>query len=81
MYQTGRGVEPDVKRALEWYTLAVEQGDAQAQYLLGIMYQTGQGVEPDAKRAVELYTLARHFVIAVVVNVRHTVPHSPDKRC
>jgi TPR repeat protein len=58
MYETGRGVEPDAKRALELYTLSADQGHARAQFNLGYMYEKGQGVEPDAKRALELYTLS-----------------------
>ena len=41
----------------EWTPLA-EQGDASAQYNLGLMYQNGQGVPQDYKTAVKWYTLA-----------------------
>ena len=59
MYQTGQGgVEPDIKRAVEYYSLAVEQGHAGAQCNLGTMYWEGRGVETDVKRALELYALA-----------------------
>ena len=30
-------------------------GDARAQYNLGVMYETGNGVEQDSAKAVELY--------------------------
>ena len=33
--------------ALRWYTRAAEQGDARAQYNLGLMYMNGQGIEPN----------------------------------
>ena len=33
--------------AWRWYTRAAEQGDARAQYNLGLMYMNGQGVEPN----------------------------------
>ncbi|WP_303396492.1 SEL1-like repeat protein, partial [Pseudomonas fragi] len=35
-----------------------EQGDAAAQYKLGIMYATGEGVAQDAKQAVTWYRKA-----------------------
>jgi S1-C subfamily serine protease len=47
MYEKGRGVSQDYKSALKWYRLAAEQGDADAQYNLGVMYGTGQGVIQD----------------------------------
>ena len=48
----------DYKKAFELYTLAANQGKADAQYNLGVMYEKGQGVTQDYKKAVELYTLA-----------------------
>ena len=41
----------------EWRSLA-DQGDADAQYNLGLMYANGQGVIQDYKEAVRLYSLA-----------------------
>ena len=41
----------------EWKPLA-EQGDASAQYNLGVMYDNGYGVPQDDKTAVKWYTLA-----------------------
>ncbi len=41
----------------EWKPLA-EQGDARAQYKMGVMYTNGQGVPQDYKTAVKWYTLA-----------------------
>ena len=49
------GVKKDAKRALVLHTLAAEQGDANAQYTLGVMYTNGDGMKRDVKRAVELY--------------------------
>jgi TPR repeat protein len=58
MYQNGIGTKPDVKRAFELFTLAAEQGLANAQYSLGVIYRDGIGTKPDVKRAFELYTLS-----------------------
>ena len=40
-----------------WRSLA-DQGDANAQYNLGLMYQKGKGVPQDYKEAVKWYMLA-----------------------
>ena len=50
--QTQKG---DLATALrEWRPLA-EQGDAKAQYNLGVMYDNGKGVTQDYKEAVKWY--------------------------
>ena len=38
MHSKGQGVPQDYKEAVKWYRLSAEQGDAQAQYNLGVMY-------------------------------------------
>ena len=43
---------------MKWYTLAAEQGNADAQYNLGVMYDNGRGVPQDDKTAVKWYRLA-----------------------
>tara|TARA_R110000765_G_scaffold324976_2_gene416497 strand:+ start:916 stop:1131 length:216 start_codon:yes stop_codon:yes gene_type:complete len=43
---------------VSWYRLAAEQGDADAQYNLGIMYDTGRGVPENDAEAVRWYRLA-----------------------
>jgi TPR repeat protein len=47
MYQKGKGVPEDYKTAVKWYSLAAEQGDADAQNSLGVMYALGKGVIQD----------------------------------
>ncbi len=42
----------------ETYTKSAEQGDAMAQYNLGIMYVKGQGVTQDYKQAFNWYSKA-----------------------
>ena len=58
MYLEGRGVPQDYQTAVKWYTLAAEQGNAGAQYNLGLMYLEGRGVPQDYQTAVKWYTLA-----------------------
>ena len=44
---------------MEWYRKAAEQGNAAAQYNLGVRYETGRGGLPkDEAKAVEWYRKA-----------------------
>ena len=38
------------------YAAAAEQGDADAQFSLGVCYHEGKGVDKDDEKAVELWT-------------------------
>ena len=38
IYNSGHGVDVNYKKAIKWYEKAAEQGDADAQYNLGLMY-------------------------------------------
>ena len=44
--------------ALAEFLSAAEQGDAEAQYRLGLMYDKGQGISRDLKEAFRWYSLA-----------------------
>src|SRR5262249_7128630 len=43
-YYNGQGVTQDYAKAFEWYRKAADQGNADAQDMLGVMYDNGQGV-------------------------------------
>jgi len=58
LYEDGDGVPQDYPRAAYWYHKAAEQGDADAQYSLGILYVYGHGVPQDYARAAEWLRLA-----------------------
>ena len=56
MYQHGRGVTQDNRRAVEWYRRSAEQGYAPAERSLGAMYRGGYGGLPqDGAKAREWY--------------------------
>ena len=55
MYEDGRGVEQDSKKAIEWYQKAADRGLHGALYTLGKMYEDGRGVEQNNRKAVEWY--------------------------
>ena len=50
-YTEGQGVPKDEREAVRWYTLAADQGNADAQFFLGWMYAEGKGVKLDYKEA------------------------------
>ena len=44
--------------AAEWYRKAADQGDADAQYKLGVFYENGYGVTQDKEQAMQWYKKA-----------------------
>ena len=58
MYEKGRGVPQDDKRAAAWYRKSAEQGFANAQVNLGWKYDKGQGVPQDFAQAYMWLNLA-----------------------
>ena len=58
-YANGEGVpKDDADRAVRWYRLAAEQGDAETQYNLGFAYHFGEGVSQDMVEAYAWFSLA-----------------------
>ena len=51
MYDKGKGVAKDNRRAAGWYQLAADQGIVRAQVELGHMYDAGRGVPTDRTAA------------------------------
>ena len=47
MYRNGLGVAKDSSAAVSWYMKAADQGNASAQYNLGLAYKSGYGVAKD----------------------------------
>ena len=58
MYDEGKGVDKNHKEAVKWYKKAAEQGDATAQYNLGVNYAEGQGIRKDYNEAFKWWTKA-----------------------
>ena len=48
----------DYAEAMHWYRKAAEQGNAIAQFNLGVMYSNGEGIKRDQTEAVKWYRLA-----------------------
>src|SRR5690606_35554652 len=59
IYFEGRDDIPkDYNEALKWFRMAADQGDAHAQYHIGIMYHKGHGVTYDINEAMKWYRMA-----------------------
>ncbi len=58
MYYYGEGVTKDSVQAAKWIRKAAEQGDALAQYNLGLMYYNGNEVPLDKIKAYTLWMKA-----------------------
>lgn len=55
MYQSGKGMPKDLKKAYQWYLKAASQKHEIAQNNLGVMYEKGWGVKANLKRATYWY--------------------------
>ncbi len=55
LYQDGKGVQKDLKKAIECFMKAAEKGNGEAWGNLGSGYYYGHGVENDLKKAAECY--------------------------
>jgi TPR repeat protein len=51
-------VQQSYEKAMEYYTLAADQGYAEAQYSLGLAYWHGKGVKQSYEKAIEYFTIA-----------------------
>ena len=57
-YNGSNGKSKDYEKAVEYYRIAAEAGDAYSQYSLGFCYEKGQGVETSVHDAVKWYRKA-----------------------
>ena len=55
MYAKGRGVKQDDFEAMKWYRQAAEQGEANAQAILGFSYLLGKGIQVNKSLAKEWF--------------------------
>jgi len=58
MYAYGQGVPQNYKEAARWFRLAADQGDAVAQFFLGLSYANGSGVPQDYVQSHMWFNLA-----------------------
>lgn len=55
MYKSGKGVEKNFEKAVEYFQFSADKQDSFSQYSLADMYYWGKGVEQDYDRALQLY--------------------------
>jgi TPR repeat protein len=67
LYETGLGVERNLQKAAELFTIAAEAGNPKAQYALSVMYATGAGkpVDMTESRAWLMLSAAQDYQPAV----------------
>ena len=58
MYAEGRGVFEDQAATVRWYRKAALQGNAEAQYKLGVIYAKGRGVPQESVEALKWFRMA-----------------------
>jgi hypothetical protein len=57
-YNRGQGVEQSYEKAIEYYALAIQNGDPNAMFGLAFMYAHGEGVTKSIEKAIDLCTHA-----------------------
>lgn len=57
-YEDGRGVDRDMKEAIDWYRKAAANGNVEALAYLGVIYDRGRGVKQDDAEAATWYRKA-----------------------
>ena len=57
-YYYDEGAQRNISKALEWYTKASDQGNAEAKFMLGIIYNDGDEVDQDTNKALNLWKIA-----------------------
>ena len=58
IYQQGRGVEQDYKKAIHYLKMGVKNDNSRAMGNMGAMYHNGYGVEKDPQKAIDYYEMA-----------------------
>lgn len=61
MYEYGRGIAQDFKKAIVLYERAVEQNQIESMYNLGLMYAYGRGASQDFHQARSYFEKAANF--------------------
>jgi hypothetical protein len=73
-------VTRDYAEAAKWYGLAAAQGDADAQYSLGILYDNGTGVVQDDTEAAKWFRLAADQVLCQSAKQSRRLIHQGARR-
>ena len=58
MFENGKGIEQDYKKAQNWYKRSAEQDNIEAAYALGSIYYKGKGLEKNNEEAFKWFKIA-----------------------
>jgi TPR repeat protein len=64
LYESGHGIEQNLKAAYDWYSRSADLGTASAMYSLGKMLEEGRGLPADKAEAHAWLTLAGRYFSA-----------------
>ncbi len=85
-YEKGVGLDKDIDKAIELYSLSANQGNSDAQLVLALYYENGDSVPKDIDKAIELFTLSANqgnsdaqLVLAFHYETGNGVPKDIDK--
>eukprot|EP00961_Rhodomonas_salina_P273973 3701746-Rhodomonas_salina.1 len=84
MYKHGKGVDVDIDKARELFTIAAAGGDAAAQRNLAFLYASGIGMEEDRMRAILYYHFAatgNDHLAQLAMGYRHMYGVDVPKNC
>ncbi|RMZ86519.1 hypothetical protein DV736_g6256, partial [Chaetothyriales sp. CBS 134916] len=65
MFMRGEDMEQNFNKAMTWFKRGMSNGDAYAQFHLGIMHRDGLGVQADGARAAQFFKAAAEQGLAV----------------
>jgi TPR repeat protein len=80
LYETGRGVAPDLKQALDWYRKAAEAGFAPGQFNLGRLYAAGTGTPKDYAEARKWLEQAERGGVATARTLLDWMEKNPETK-
>lgn len=71
-YQTGTGVEKDLRKAWEWYGKSAAEGNTEAEYDIGVLYRDGIGTAQNYKESAYWFRKAASNGHALaMLNIAH----------
>ena len=85
-YEKGVGLDKDIDKAIELYSLSANQGNSDAQLVLALYYENGDSVPKNIDKAIELYSLSANqgnsyaqYLLAHYYKNGDSVPKNIDK--
>lgn len=69
LYNYGKGVAEDHKKAATWLRLSADAGNSDAQYSLALLYSLGFGVERDSREALKCFEVAAEAGNSVAMTI------------